>query len=48
MHKEIDKLPDAEAFSSVLGPTCDTQGICNEGKESCGKVKRLEKHQKNR
>ncbi len=48
MHKEIDKLGHADIFSSVLGPTCETMRICNEGKESCGKIKTLlEKDQEN-
>lgn len=41
MHREIDKLAGAEQFSSILGSTCRTQGICNEGKECCGKVYKL-------
>lgn len=43
IHKEIDDLDHAQVFSSILGPTCETMGICNEGKESCGKVKVLNK-----
>ena len=39
MHKEIDKLEHAKIFSSNLGATCVTKRICNEGKESCGKIK---------
>lgn len=27
-------------FSQILGPTCEVDGICYEGKESCGKIKR--------
>ena len=34
----VTNLKGAEAFASILGPTCVTQGICNEGKECCGKV----------
>lgn len=41
MHGEIDKLGHADIFSSVLGPTCKTKKICNEGKESCGKIKQI-------
>lgn len=41
IHKEIEKIKDTEAFCSVLGPTCVTQKICNEGKESCGRIKTL-------
>lgn len=44
IHKEIDKLEDAKYFSSILGSTCVTQGICNEGKECCGKVYALQKN----
>lgn len=42
MHKEIDKLPDAQIFSSILGPTCTTQGFCKEGKRSCGRILALQ------
>lgn len=45
MHDEIDKVEGAETYSSVLGATCMTQGFCKEGKESCGKIKALEKKQ---
>lgn len=38
MHEEVDKIPGAEIFSSLIGPTCKTQFFCNEGKESCGLV----------
>lgn len=41
IHKEIEKLKDTEAFCTILGPTCVTQKICNEGKESCGRIKSL-------
>ncbi|CDF11427.1 putative uncharacterized protein [Mycoplasma sp. CAG:776] len=43
IHNEIKSLPDAEYFNSILGPTCETQGFCKEGKESCGKILRLTK-----
>ena len=43
LHDEIRKLDGAECFSSVLGPSCETLGICKEGKESCGKVLKLNK-----
>jgi len=43
IHSEIAKCKDAQVFSSVLGPTCETQTICNEGKECCGKVFQLQK-----
>ena len=43
IHNEINKLKGAKTFSSVLGPTCVTQKICNEGKESCGKIATLTK-----
>lgn len=42
MHSEIDKLPHAKLFSSILGSTCMTQGYCKEGKESCGKILALQ------
>ena len=41
MHKEIDKIEGASIFSSILGPTCTTQGFCKEGKESCGRINNL-------
>lgn len=43
IHKEINTLEDAKTFSSILGSTCVTQGVCREGKESCGKVLELTK-----
>lgn len=47
LHDEIRTLEDAEVFESVLGPSCVTQGICNEGKECCGKVFALRKQHAN-
>lgn len=44
MHEEIKKLDSAKAFSSILGATCETQGYCKEGKESCGKILTLQKN----
>ena len=38
IHDEIKKIEGAEIFSSVLGPTCETTGMCYEGRECCGKV----------
>lgn len=47
MHKEItENVPDAKYFDRVLGPTCVTQGICNEGKECCGRILALQKKEK--
>ena len=43
MHKEIRQREDAEIFQTILGPSCITQRICNEGKESCGKIHLLKK-----
>lgn len=43
LHDEIRTLDDAQVFETVLGPTCVTQGVCNEGKECCGKVYALQK-----
>lgn len=45
MHEEVKKVPGTEIFETVLGPTCVTQGVCNEGKECCGKVYALQKRQ---
>lgn len=33
-------------YGSYLGPTCEVFGYCNEGKESCGKIKTLQKVRK--
>lgn len=41
MHREIKEIKGAECFSNILGPTCETQGFCKEGKESCGKILKL-------
>ena len=41
MHKELARISGAEIFSSVLGPTCITQGYCKEGSESCGRILRI-------
>ncbi len=43
IHRKIQNLESAKLFSSILGPTCETQGFCKEGKESCGKVLYLKK-----
>lgn len=43
LHDEIKHLDSAKLFSSVLGPSCETQGFCKEGKESCGKILNLKK-----
>ena len=45
MHEEVKKIPGTEVFETVLGPTCVTQGVCNEGKECCGKVYALQRKQ---
>ena len=46
IHSEIAKLENASIFEQILGPTCETQLICNEGKESCGKINVLKKAKK--
>jgi len=38
MKELVGNIEGAENYASTLGPTCVTQGICNEGKECCGKV----------
>lgn len=38
MHEEIKKLDDAKLFETLLGPSCETELVCREGKESCGKI----------
>lgn len=43
IHNEIRKIGGAECFSNILGPTCETQGFCKEGKESCGRILKLTK-----
>lgn len=42
---EIRKLVKeiAPIYGSILGPDCETRYFCGEGKESCGKIKQLEK-----
>lgn len=47
IHRAIDSLEGTELFSSVLGSSCVTQGFCKEGKESCGKILKLQE-QKNK
>lgn len=42
IHKEIEKVPGSQAFCKILGPSCVTQNVCNEGKESCGKILALQ------
>ncbi len=46
MHNEISNLEGAELFSSMLGSSCMTQGYCKEGKESCGKIQKLQEAKK--
>ena len=41
MHNELKGKDDIKIFESLLGATCMTEHICNEGKESCGKIKTL-------
>ncbi len=43
IHNEISKLESAQNFSNILGATCITKGICNEGKESCGRLEAIKK-----
>ena len=43
IHDEIKALKDATYFSNILGPTCETQRFCKEGKESCGRILKLTK-----
>lgn len=38
MHQAIKNIDYATSFEKILGPTCMTQEICNEGKECCGKI----------
>lgn len=45
MHREVTKNAKdlgAEIFTTLIGAPCKTQGICNEGKESCGLIKKIE------
>ncbi len=37
--KQVKEI--APLYGKGLGPTCETEGICNEGKESCGKIKSI-------
>ncbi len=41
IHAIVKNIPGTEAYASILGPTCETKHICNEGKRSCGKIKQL-------
>lgn len=34
----VENIKGAENYASTLGASCVTQGICNEGRECCGKV----------
>ena len=43
MHNEVKNTGKADSFSKVLGPTCETMGICRERKEHCKKVYNLQK-----
>ena len=43
MHQAIKNIEHANSFEKILGPTCITQEICNEGKECCGKIYTLQK-----
>ena len=36
-------LNTSEIYPEILGPDCEVKGVCIEGKESCGKIKVLEK-----
>lgn len=40
-HDEVKNLEDAKLYSSLIGPTCETQDFCNEGKQCCGKIYEL-------
>lgn len=42
-HDEIKKLEDAQLYSRFIGPTCETQDFCREGKQCCGKIYELRK-----
>lgn len=42
-HEEISKLKDAKLYASLVGPTCETQDLCREGKQCCGKIYELRK-----
>ena len=41
-HLVSEKAP---YFSKLLGPTCEVDQVCHEGKESCGKIKKILKKQ---
>lgn len=43
VHEGVKKLEDAKIFASLLGASCQTKDICNEGKECCGKILKLRK-----
>lgn len=44
-HNELKKSEDSKLYSKFVGPTCETKGVCNEGKECCGKIRQLKKEQ---
>lgn len=46
-HDEIRKLEDAKLYASLVGPTCETQDFCREGKQCCGKILELREAKKN-
>lgn len=46
LHEEVSKLDDAKIFNTILGPSCVTLGVCKEGKETCGRLKTLERSKK--
>ena len=36
MKKIIEK--ESKYFASILGASCDVEGVCYEGRECCGKI----------
>lgn len=43
-YEAIKDLDDAKLYSSFVGPTCETQDFCREGKQCCGKIYELRKN----
>lgn len=38
MHNELKNINEAKIYETLLGPSCETDYYCKEGKECCGKI----------
>lgn len=43
MHNEVDQNVDSKLFEKLLGPSCVTENVCREGKESCKRILSLKR-----